>query len=257
MTQVTRGPQTMQEEYKLEALSDNIFVCSGENHRFGTDAFLLADFASPKRCDRVCDLGTGCGIIPMIFAKNYSPRLTIGVDIQQEAIEQFDRSIGASNIKNEVRSFLGDLKNLPTNVFENTSFDLVTCNPPYKIDGKGIKSSLPAQKIARHETMCGIDDVCSAAKKLLRYGGRLCLCQRPERLADVVTAMRSNDIEPKLLRFVSKTKDSAPWLFLIEGKKSAKPFMQVLPQLYVYEENSSEYTKEMQEIYRGRGFGNV
>lgn len=241
------------DEYKLEALSESIFVCVGSNHRFGTDAFLLADFASPRRKDIVCDLGCGCGIIPMLFAKNNTPQKVYGVDIQKEAVEQFECSVASSKLQSEVIPVCGDLKNLSKEQFENGSFDLVTCNPPYKLNGKGILSKGDAQKIARHEIMCNIEDVCLAAKKLLRYGGRLCICQRPERVADVITAMRENDIEPKRLRFVSKTKSDAPWLFLIEGKKSSKRFMQVLPPLFLYDkEDLQEYSDEMQAIYKGK-----
>lgn len=95
--------------------------------------------------------------------------------------------------------------------------------------------------------MCNIDDVCRAAERLLKFGGRLCVCNRPERLSDVLFAMKSNNIEPKRLRFVSKTASDAPWLFLVEGKKGSKPFMQIEPQLYIRSE--SGFSEELQKIY--------
>ena len=91
---------------------------------------------------------------------------------------------------------------------------------------------------------CNIDDVCRSAAKLLKYGGRLCICNRPERLSDVITAMKNNSIEPKRIRFVSKNPESAPWLFLIEGRKGGKPFMKILPQLYVW--NGNGYSEELE-----------
>lgn len=235
----------MKEQFKLEKLNEHINVCVSKEHRFGTDAFLLADFASPRKKDLVCDLGTGCGIIPMIMSKENKPRKIYGVDIQPQAIEQFKLSVEHSKLENEVIPLLCDLKRLTE--MEFGQFDVVTCNPPYKASNAGILSELTAEQIARHEVLCVIDDVCKAAKKLLKYGGKLCICQRPERLADVITAMKANDIEPKLLRFISKTPQQAPWLFLIEGKKSSKPFMKVLPHLYLYD--GEDYTDEMQAIY--------
>lgn len=231
--------------FTFEALNEKIKVCVSDEHRFGTDAFLLSDFAAPRRKDLVCDLGTGCGIIPMIMSKFHKPKTIYGVDIQESAIEQFKLSIEASTLENEVIPILGDIKNLGG--MEFSRFDLVTCNPPYKASNTGILSELTAEKIARHEVLCNIYDVCAAAKKLLKFGGRLCICQRPERLCDVITAMRQNDLEPKRLRFVSKTPTAPPWLFLIEGKKSAKPFLQVMPPLHIYD--GREYTKEMKKIY--------
>ena len=106
---------------------------------------------------------------------------------------------------------------------------------------------ITAQKIARHEIMCNIGDICAAAQKLLKFGGRLCICNRPERLSDVIYAMKEHDIEPKRLRMVSKTPEDAPWLFLIEGKKGSKPFMKVEPQLYI--RSGEGFSDELKRIY--------
>lgn len=232
-------------EYKYEKLTDKIYVCASTEHRFGTDAFLLADFSHYRRKDKVCDLGTGCGIIPLIMQKKMPPQIIYAVDIQENAVEQLKAGIEKSEVSGIV-PICADLKEL----WENApvgQLDLVTCNPPYKAVNAGFESTVTAQKIARHEIMCNIDDVCRAASKLLKFGGRLCVCNRPERLADVVCAMRNNGIEPKRIRFVSKNPESAPWLFLIEGKKGSKPFMQVEPQLYIRIENG--FTEELERIY--------
>ncbi|MCM1506815.1 MAG: methyltransferase [Ruminococcus flavefaciens] len=232
-------------EYKYEKLTDKIYVCASTEHRFGTDAFLLADFSRYRKKDKVCDLGTGCGIIPLIMQKKLPPEVIYAVDIQEGAIEQLKAGMEKSEVNNIV-PVCADLKEL----WENAplgQLDLVTCNPPYKAVNAGFESAITAQKIARHEIMCNIDDVCRCAGKLLKFGGRLCVCNRPERLADVICAMRNNGIEPKRIRFVSKNPDSAPWLFLIEGKKGSKPFMQVETQLYIRNENG--FSEELERIY--------
>ena len=151
--------------------------------------------------------------------------------------------------KSEIRNIIpvhADLKELWKNAPVG-QLDLVTCNPPYKAANAGIESSLTAQKIARHEVLCNINDVCHAGERLLKFGGRLCICNRPERLSDVIYAMKKNNIEPKRLRFVSKNADEAPWLFLIEGKKGSKPFMKVEPQMYI--RTDTGFTDELNEIY--------
>lgn len=234
-------------KYSYEKLDDEISVCISAEHRFGTDAFLLADFAAPRRKDVVCDLGTGCGIIPMIMCKKYHPAKIFGVDIQPQAIEQFNRSLEVSTVTSEVIPALCDLNSLSKDIFQAGRFDIVTCNPPYKAENSGILSESQADQIARHETTCTIDDVCSAASNLLRFGGKLVICQRPERLADVITSMRTHDIEPKRLRFVAKDYQSPPWLFLIEGKKGSKPFMQIEPMFKMYQGN--EYSSELKKVY--------
>ena len=232
-------------DYSFEKLTDKIFVCASKNHRFGTDAFMIADFSAYRKKDKVCDLGTGCGIIPLIMQKKMPPEIIYAVDIQEDAVEQLKMGMDKSEIRNIIPVH-ADLKELWKNA-PIGQLDLVTCNPPYKAANAGIESSLTAQKIARHEVLCNINDVCHAGERLLKFGGRLCICNRPERLSDVIYAMKKNNIEPKRLRFVSKNADEAPWLFLIEGKKGSKPFMKVEPQMYIHTDTG--FTDELNEIY--------
>ena len=232
-------------EYTFEKLSDTIEICISAEHRFGTDAFLLADFAAPRRKDLVCDLCTGCGIIALLMKRNNEPKKIYAVDIQSQAIEQLKLSVDKSNIDN-VEPICADLKDL-WNDAPDRILDVVTCNPPYKLNDTGAKNDIDAVTIARHEVLCTIDDVCESASKLLKFGGRLCICNRPERLADVIVAMKKHDIEPKRIRFVSKNPKSAPWLFLIEGKKGSKPYLKVEPHLYINGENG--FSEELLRIY--------
>ncbi len=235
----------MQPDYHFERLSDSISVCVSPAHKFGTDAFLLADFAAVKRRDVVCDLGTGCGIIPLFLQKIATPRHCYAVDIQPQAIEQLQLSL-AHNQCDSITPICADLKALD---LPQDSMDVVTCNPPYKAEGAGILNEQSAHQIARHEVLCTMDDICKTAARLLKVGGKLCFCQRPERLCDVLCAMRQNGIEPKRIRFVAKHADQKPWLFLVEGKKGSKPFLQVLPPLSVYEADGKEFSQEMKDIY--------
>lgn len=235
----------MNNNFRLESLDGNIKVAVTSDHGFGIDAFLLSYFSKLKNYEMVCDLGTGCGIIPLILSQKGKFSKIYGIDIQEKAINQFKCGIENSYLENQVIPILEDIR-----TFENpekSEFGLVTCNPPYKLKGSGILNHKDAKIIARHEVLCNINDVCAAANRLLKFSGRLCICQRPERLADVITAMKNNNIEPKRLRFVCKSFEDDPWLFLIEGKKGSKPYMKVEKNLYVYENNS--YSKEMLEVY--------
>lgn len=229
---------------QFEQLSDSIYICVTPEHRFGTDAFLLAHFAAARHKDTVCDLGTGCGIIPLLLARDAKPKKIYAVDIQEQAIAQLMISLDKSGLREVIEPLHADLKALS---LPKGQFDVVTCNPPYKAENSGILSELDAGQIARHETLCTIGDVCQTASHLLRFGGRLCLCQRPERLADVISAMRQSGIEPKRLRFVAKTPEHAPWLFLLDGRKGGKPHLKVEPMLSVYQ--GEEFSQEMGKIY--------
>ena len=204
-----------------------------EAHTFGTDALLLASFAMPKRKDKCVDLGTGCGIIPFYWIREGCGEKIYAVDIQDMAISQLTRSIKLNGEDaSKITPVLSDLKDLKGKI-PFAELDVVTMNPPYKPVGTGIISDTSADKIARHETMCTLDDICVSASKLLRFGGRFCICLKPERLADAVVSMRQARLEPKRLRLVSQREGKAPWLILLEGKMGAKPGMTIENELHI------------------------
>lgn len=232
--------------YTYESIGNGISVCVSKAHTFGTDSFLLADFANPKPKDNAVDLGTGCGIIPLLWLRGNAPARVVGVDIQPDAIQQLQRSIQRSQLEDRLVALEANLTEIKNHLGAGSA-DLVTCNPPYSAPGTGIQSPTGSRSIARHETLCTIDDVCSAAAWLLRTGGRFSLCQLPERLVDVLTSMRKHRIEPKRIRMVQQQADSAPWLVLVEGKRNAKPSVILEPPLIMRE--GSQPSNDMNRIY--------
>ena len=227
----------------FEKLGDNIEICISTEHRFGTDAFLLADFAKPRHKDKICDFCTGSGIVALLMHKNFKPHHIYALEIQEKAHDQLKISLERSDI-DSITPVLGDLKYWKS----DSELDLITCNPPYKIDNTGAKNNLESVSIARHEMMCTLDNVCKSAAKNLKFGGRLCLCNRPQRLCDIMSSMRNAGLEPKRVKFVSKNPQTAPWLVLVEGRKGGNPFLQVEPQLYTQGRNG-EFSDEMKRIY--------
>lgn len=227
-----------------------------KEHRFGTDSFLLSSFSAPRRGSLACDLCGGCGIVAALWFRfpERAPRQALTVEIQPEAAELARQCAEASHLQGRLVPLCADLRD-PSPIFamegiQRASFDLVACNPPYKREGHGIPSSTAAANAARHETMCTLEDVCRTAADMLRFGGRLCICQRPERLADAMQAMRSHGIEPKRLRFVQKRPETPPWLFLLEGRRGSRPFLRVDPPLIMQEENG-DASAELRRIYEG------
>lgn len=234
-------------EYNFERLSDNIKIAVSSDHTFGTDAVLLSDFAKIKYKDKALDMGTGCGIIPFLWLRDEKQSGVHCLDIQQNAIDQVNASIIENDVANRITPHLCDLRNIKEE-FSAECFTLVTMNPPYKPVNTGIESLGESARIARHEVCCNIEDAVKAASYLLTYMGRFCMCHRPERLVDALALMRQYKIEPKRLRFVIDKAGEEPFLFLVEGKKGAKPFLRVEPTLIIKNEES-KFTPEMIKIY--------
>lgn len=236
----------------IENLGGSVKLIVSKQHTFGTDALILASFAMPSPKTVACDFGSGCGIIPFLWLRDSKCSAVTAVEIQEQACSQMLRS-KELNGADKITVINGDLKN--TDVFKAGSFDLVTMNPPYKIAGGGIKSSEESALIARHETACTIDDIAKSASVLLRFGGRLCVCQRPERVFDVMLAMSRYSVEPKRLRFVSKRGDTQPWLVLVEGRRGSKNGLKVEKPLIVLNGDGtlSDEMLEITEKYRTGG----
>lgn len=243
-----RRQEVILTQTKIEDVGGGIKICTSPEHTFGTDAFLLSHFANPKPGEIVCDIGSGCGIIPLLwFRGENQPEHADAVDISVQAVEQMKISAGLSSCGDKFTPIHADIRDLKGRL-EFGKYGLVTCNPPYKAVGTGVMSKSEADKIARHETLCTVGDCCAAASKLLRFGGRFCMCQIVERLPDVLESMRENKVEPKRIQLVQKDSASAPWLVLVEGKRGSKPFLKAEPTLMLYE--NGEASREMREIYK-------
>ncbi len=234
-------------KYTWERLADDIQIAVTPEHTFGTDAVLLAAFANIKRKDRALDMGTGCGIIPFLWLRDKEQSPVHCLDIQENAIQQVNASVGHNQLEGRLFPHLCDLRSLD-GVLPADGFTLVTMNPPYKPLNTGMESLNESARIARHEICCKIEDAVKAASYLLTYGGRFCLCHRPERLVDVLATMRQYKIEPKRLRFVADKEGEQPFLFLVEGRKGGKPFVRVEATLTL-KNAESKFSEEMLQIY--------
>ncbi|MCD8036487.1 MAG: tRNA1(Val) (adenine(37)-N6)-methyltransferase [Clostridiales bacterium] len=214
---------------------------------FGIDAVILSGFAEVKKGERVMDLCTGTGVIPILLeAKTEGSHFT-GLEIQTESAEMARRSVLLNDLRDKVTIDEGDLKNAE-NLYRNSSFDVVTVNPPYMNDGGGLKNAFSPKTIARHEVLCSLEDVVAASAKLLVPQGRLYMVHRPHRLTDILVTLRSYRLEPKRIRFVHSFADREPVMVLIEAASNGRPTVKVMPPLVIYNDDRS-YTDEIMSIY--------
>ncbi len=234
-------------DYKYECISSGVYAAVSDKHTFGTDSILLADFAHPLKKDIVLDMGTGCGILPLIWLKLKLENPIYCIDIQETAVEQVISGIKRSNAEGKIIAECVDLRSMDNN-FKTQSFSLITMNPPYKAALSGKMPQENEKKIAKQELMCNMEDVAAAASKFLKQGGRFCMCNRPERLVDVIYVLKKHNLEPKRLRFVSDRPGLPPFLFLLESKKCAKPFLNVSSELFIKDTDGS-ITEEVRNIY--------
>lgn len=214
---------------------------------FGMDAVLLSGYASIRPGDKVLDLCTGNGIIPILLAAKSRAERIVGIEIQRDIAELAKRSVEANDLSDRINILCADIKNAEE-YYQSAVFDAVTCNPPYMIDNHGIKNPDSPKAIARHEILCNFDDVARVTSRMLKPGGRLFLIHRPFRLTEIFETLTKYKLEPKRMKLVHPYVNREPNMVLIEAGLGGRRRLTVERPLIVYESPNC-YTKEIYDIY--------
>ncbi len=202
-----------------DLLIDGLKIIQNKNlYRFSSDAVLLSKFASFKKGDVVADFCAGSGIVGMHFyALNKNVSRVDGYEIQEELADTFTRSIEYNGLQDKI--FCHNIPLQEIGKDKNGEYSLVLCNPPYKKKNSGETNPQGHIAICRHEIAITLEEIVEIAAKKLKHGGRLAMCQRVERLTDMLFLMRKYKIEPYKLQFVTSGESQKPYLFLVEGVK--------------------------------------
>ena len=188
----------------------------------GSDTLALGRFATVRKGWRVCDLGTGSGVLLLLLAAREPQLELFGLDQDPAAAALAQDNLRHNGLEGQI--WTGSWSQTP---FQPGSFDLVVSNPPYYAPGSG-KDGGPA----RMEGRDGLESLCRTAARLTRNGGRFALCHRPERLTDLLCALRVCGLEPKRLQLAAHALDRPPSLVLVEAVRQGRPGLEVLPALY-------------------------
>lgn len=214
---------------------------------FGMDAVLLSGFAKVKPGERVLDLGTGTGIIPILLEAKTEGEHFTGLEIQEESADMAFRSVQLNHLEEKINIVTGDIKEA-SKLFGLSSFHAVTCNPPYMTNQHGLTNPDLPKAIARHEIKCSLEDVVRETARLLKTGGRFYMVHRPFRLAEIFGMLLSYKLEPKRMKMVHPFIDKEPNMVLIEAVKGGNSRITVEAPLIVYKEQNV-YTDEIYDIY--------
>ena len=218
-----------------------------DGYRFSLDAVLLADFVVIKPNDSVLEIGTGSGVGLISVRARYDCKDAVGVELQEELTQIATRNMRLNGLAEKVKIIHCDIASYK-NIFSPASFDVVFFNPPYHKQGSGKINPHPQKALARHEIKGSLMSFLAASAYILGSGGQVYLIYPASRLAELIVAMKKNDIEPKSLTLVhSKRNDSAEFV-LVYGVKSANAGIKISPPLFIYDDDG-EYSREMKKIF--------
>lgn len=239
----------LKEQERLDDLQRNGYkiIQNKDAFCFGMDAVLLSGFALVKEGERVLDLGTGTGIIPILLEAKTKGEHFTGLEIQAEMADMARRSVALNGLEEKVCIKQGDIKEA-SGLFGLASFDVVTSNPPYMNDSHGLKNPFLPKAVARHEVLCTLEDVVREAARLLKPGGRFYLVHRPHRLIEIITVLTGHSLEPKRMKLVHPFVDREANMVLIEAVRGGRSMIKVEAPVIVFKEKGV-YTDEIRDVY--------
>lgn len=239
----------LKENERLDDLQRNGYqiIQNPEKFCFGMDAVLLTGFAHAAEGERLLDLGTGTGIIPILMEAKYHCGYLAGLEIQAESADMAARSVELNGLSDKIDIILGDIKEADK-IFSSASFDCITCNPPYMPKHHGLVNPSGPKAIARHEIYCDFEDVARQAAKLLKPGGTFFLVHRPFRLAEIMVTLARYKLEPKRMQLVYPYADREPNMVLLEAVRGGRPGMRAEKPLIIFRE-PGVYMPELKDLY--------
>ncbi len=214
--------------------------------RFTLDSLILADFCRVKPEDTILEPGTGTGIISILLAKKFPDAALVAVETQPAAVDVCRKNISDNGVDAHILFFDKDIKTLRT-VLKPATFDLIVANPPYTRTGTGKQSPHAERLTARHDVL-GDLRAWLDLQVFLKNKGRYVLIFASDRLAELITSLRSRKLEPKRMRLVHPYADRQATLVLIEAVKASGIGLEVLPPLVIHETNG-HFTREMRSLY--------
>lgn len=220
-----------------------------EMFNFSLDSVLLPNFVTlNSKISNILDIGCGNLPVSLILTQLTDAKIT-AVEIQKDVYDIALKNLELNHMEDRINLINDDINNLYKTI-DTDMFDAIVCNPPYfKVDENSNLNKNDYKTIARHEVKLNLDDIYRISRKLLKNGGVISIVHRPERLMDILEAMKNNNITPKRIQFVYPKKDKEANILLIEGSKGGRPGVKILPPLYAHNEDGS-YTDEIQKFFK-------
>ncbi len=237
-------------EERIDQINDSLSLIQRKGGlTFGTDAYLLSAFVHTNPNGVCCELGGGCGVIPLLCMGRGKFRHFYTAEIQAVYADIIRRNAEMNRMSDRITVLHDDVRNLTSQMIGGEA-DAVLSNPPYMRGDSGKQNDNMEMSIARRELNGTIGDFCAAASRLLKFGGLFSVVYRPDRLAELFAALHAAKLEPKRMVTVYPSVADKPCLVLVEAKKGAKPSLIQSPPLIIYRDKEKQvYTPEMDRVY--------
>lgn len=221
-----------------------------EKFKFSLDSILLAHFVTINSSTKnILDIGTGNAPIPIMLSKRTKAKI-LGIEIQEESFNLAKKSVNYNNLSSQIELKLGDITKLYKDI-DNNHYDVIVCNPPYYKSNMKVSNN-ENKKIARSELSLNLENLFVISKKILKNNGNIAIVIDSNRLVEVISFMKKNNIEPKRIQFVYPKLNKNSNIVLIEGTKNGKSGIKILNSIILQDENNN-YTEIVQNMLKNFG----
>lgn len=229
-----------------------VLIQDDDFFKLGQDSMLLSDFAAPPMKGEVLDLGCGNGALSVLLCARHEKLHVTGLELQADVAQLARENAQVNRLQDRFTVKVGDFKQYKQ-LYPTGSFSYVVCNPPYFANQSGAAAKGQNRSTARQEQQGSMADAVKAAAYFVKFGGRVAFVYRPERVCELIAHMLACDLQPKRMRFVHQTAQSAPSAVLVEARRGSAPGVQVMPPLLVCQPNGTK-TEEYRKIYHMEEF---
>lgn len=237
------------ENERINKINDDLkLIEKKDSLTFGTDAYLLSAILPKRQKASYAELGCGSGVVSLLALNRKKCAHVYGIEVQDELAELAKRNAELNGLSDCFSVISSDLRKINSATL-GKEVDVVFSNPPYMKSDSGKANKNDFKNISRHEIFGGIDDFCACASRILKHGGSFYVVYRPDRMIDLISSLRSNNLEPKRLLFVHPSTDTPPSILLIQAKKGGKSGLVIEKPLIMLENGTNEYTAELKKIY--------
>lgn len=235
---------------RLDYINESLTIIQKKDGlTFGTDSYLLAAFSRSISRGKCVEFGGGTGVVSLLMAARQKYAAIYSVEVQEYFASLIGRNAEFNNLSDTVKNVYADVRSISSAMFSG-EVDSVVSNPPYMKADSGRGNLSPEMNAARREENGTITDFCASASRILKWGGYFTVVYRPDRLADLLCAMRNANLEPKRMIMAYPSASDKPCLTLVEAKKGAASGLIVSRPLLIYSDKASgNYTPDMQAVY--------
>lgn len=206
-------------------------------------ALVSTDIQNSKlKHKRVLDIGSGTGLLALMFAQKNAESVIDAIEIDKNAADQAKENILSSPWKEKIEVINADARRFSF----LKKYDLIISNPPFY--EKEIKAGMQGKNIARHSEEMKLEELLKIIKMNLKADGVFYLLLPYKRNAEISNLLRQHDFAVLQMTFFRQSVHHDYFRIMVRGKlKTANTEETQFDEISVWDEHR-QYTPKFSDL---------